>query len=271
MKIWRKRLAGLLIAVCALCIGAGLGTVQNVQAATKADYTIRKIQEKKTYKKSSAVYYYELPQLKGKSAAVKKINKSLKAYYTEDQKLKKELFQQFTDYKKTGYLDKNVEKLFVNTKCKETYNKNGYVRFVYSFTWHGCGTSGNGTTVTYRLKDGKKVSKVPASSEDLKALNLIKGTWYTSESESYPQRVEISGKTVKYYYSDSSDADWTAEITEVIQTNYGYYFKVNLDYECYLGYQLRLADKNILVNIGSGDPYSVGAIDKSSSLFRTRS
>ena len=77
MKAWKKRFTGFLIAACALCIGASLGTVQNVQAASKASYTIKKIQEKKTYKNSSAIYSYELPQLKGNSAAIKKINKSL--------------------------------------------------------------------------------------------------------------------------------------------------------------------------------------------------
>ena len=42
MTRWKKRLAGFLIAVSALCIGTGLGTVQNVQAATKDSYTIKK-------------------------------------------------------------------------------------------------------------------------------------------------------------------------------------------------------------------------------------
>ena len=60
MRIWKKRITGFLIAMCAFCITAGVGTTQNVQAATKATYTIKKIQEKKTYKSSSATYSYEL-------------------------------------------------------------------------------------------------------------------------------------------------------------------------------------------------------------------
>lgn len=271
MSTWKKRLTGFMIALCALCMTVGLGSAQNVQAASKADYTIRKVQEKKTYKNSSATYYYELPQLKGKSAAAKKINKSLKAYYTSDLKLKKELFRQFADYKKTGVLDKNDEILFVNTKCTETYNKSGYVRFAYSFTWHGCGSAeSNRTTVIYRLKDGKKVSKIPASGEDLKGLNLIKGTWYTSDSSQYAQKVEISGKTIKYYFSDSSEADWSGEIDEVTRTNYGYYFKIDFGYNCYLWYQLRLSDQNTLLSVGNGDPYSSEGLDKGASLFRTK-
>ena len=164
-----------MIAICALCVTVSLGSVQNVQAASKARYTIRKIQEKKTYKKSSATYSYELPQLKGKSAAVKKINKSLKSYYTENLKLKKDLFKQFADDK-----------------------KDGYVRFVYYFTWHGCGTGNeNGTAVIYRLKDGKKVEEIPVSAADLKGLNLVKGTWYMTDSEQDKSKVEFSGKTIK--------------------------------------------------------------------------
>ena len=271
MTSWKQRLAGFLSAVSALCIGVGLGTVQNVQAASKVSYTIKKIQEKKTYKNSSAIYSYELPQLKGNSVAIKKINKSLKSYYTSDLKLKKELFRQFEDYKKTGFLDKNDQNLFVNTKCTETYNKDGYVRFVYNFSWHGCGSEEcNGTTVIYRLEDGKKVTKIPISTTDAKALNLIKGTWYTAESEDYPQKVTISGKTIRYYFSASSDSDWTGEIDEITRTNYGYYFKIDFGYNCYLGYQLRLTDKNTLVSVGNGDPYSSAGLDKSSSLSRQK-
>lgn len=271
MTRWKKRLAGFLIAVSALCIGTGLGTVQNVQAATKASYTIKKIQEKKTYKNSKATYYYELPQLKGNSTAVKKINKSLKSYYTSDLKLKEELFRQFADYKKTGFLDANTENLFVKTKCMENYNKNGYIRFVYSFSWHGCGSAeSNQTTLIYRLKDGKKVTKVPISSADAKALNLIKGTWYTPEADEYPQKVTVSGKTIRYYFSDSSEPAWSGEIDEITQTNYGYYFKIDFGYNCYLGYQLRLTDQNTLVSVGKGDPYSSEGLDKNSSLSRQK-
>ena len=98
MRIWKKRITGFLIAMCAFCITAGVGTTQNVQAATKATYTIKKIQEKKTYKSSSATYSYELPQLKGNSTAVKRINQSLKSSYNNDLSLKKTLFKEFNDF-----------------------------------------------------------------------------------------------------------------------------------------------------------------------------
>lgn len=269
MRVWKSKIIGFMIAICALCITVSLGSVQNVQAASKARYTIRKIQEKKTYKKSSATYSYELPQLKGKSAAVKKINKSLKSYYTKNLKLKKDLFKQFSDDKKAGYLDKKTEILFANTKCKETYNKDGYVRFVYYFTWHGCGTGNeNGTAVIYRLKDGKKVEEIPASAADLKGLNLVKGIWYMTDSEQNKSKVEFSGKTIKYYCSDSSTVNWSAAIDEVIKTDYGYYFKVDFGLNIYIGYQLRLTDTNTLIYVGIGDPYSSEGLNKEASLSR---
>ena len=137
----------------------------------------QKIQEKKTYKSSSATYSYELPQLKGNSTAVKRINQSLKSSYNNDLSLKKTLFKEFNDYKKNSTLNKRSMRLYVSTKCTCDYNKDGYIRFAYRFAWHGCGSyDANKTTVIYRLKDGKRVSSIPASATDKKALNLVKGT-----------------------------------------------------------------------------------------------
>ena len=90
--------------------------------------------------------------------------------------------------RKTGYnvglYQSTVEDFFVDyIKPQETGNRtdvrwvsmtnddgigllvqqNGYIRFVYSFSWHGCGSAeSNQTTLIYRLKDGKKVTKVLA-------------------------------------------------------------------------------------------------------------
>ena len=47
-----------------------------VIAASKASYEIINKKEIRKYKNMSAKYLYQLPQLKGNSAAIKKINKS---------------------------------------------------------------------------------------------------------------------------------------------------------------------------------------------------
>ena len=268
MKPWKKKLTGFMIALCALCITVGAGSVQNVQAASKAMYTIRNMQEKKTYKSSSATYSYQLPQLKGSSAAVKKINKSLKADYNKKQQLKKDLFQQFNTYKKKGTLNKRSLKLFANMKCTVDYNKDGYIRFAYRFAWHGCSSyDATKTTVIYRLKDGKKVSKIPISAADKSALNLIKGTWYSPDGD----RVVFSGKKANYYFSsDSTEPDWTFDIDAITKTDYGYYFKIDMGQNIYFGYRLSKNDTSSLTYIGKGKPYSTAGYVKSSSLSRTK-
>ena len=103
-----------------------------VSAASKATYTIKKITQKKSYKKVSASYLYELPQLKGSSAAVKKINKSLKKDYQKDQENRESLFDWFESSKNYGY-----ERAFVShTTCSASYNQNGYISFRYGVNWY---------------------------------------------------------------------------------------------------------------------------------------
>lgn len=269
MKTWKKKLTGFMAVMCALCVTVGVGSIQNVQAASsKATYTIRTMKEKKTYKSSSATYSYQLPQLKGSTAAVKKINQSLKADYNKDQKLKKELFQQFNTYKKKEILKKKSLKLFADTKCTVDYNKDGYIRFAYRFGWHGCSSyDTNKTTVIYRLKDGKKVSKIPVSVTDKAALNLIKGTWYTPDGE----RVVFSGKKADYYFSsDSTEPDWTFDIYEITRTNYGYYFKIDMGQNIYFGYRLNKNDTASLIRMGNGKPYSTAGYVESATLSKTK-
>lgn len=268
MKNPRNRLVGFLFILCALCITYVMGNSQTVQAATKATYTIRKIQEKKTYKDSSATYSYELPQLKGNSAAVKKINQSLKASYTNNLSLKKSMFKEFDSYKKNGTLNKKSVKLFADTKCTVTYNKNGYIKFAFRFGWHGCASYNfNRTNVIYRLSDGKKVSKIPASAAESKILNQIRGTWYTLEGD----KVVFNGKNVDYYYSSSgTEPFWSHEIQEITKTSYGYYIKIELEHNWYYGYRLNLKDTGSLVYIGNGNPGSSAGYSKALCLSRKK-
>lgn len=159
-------------------------------------------------------------------------------------------------------------RLYVSTKCTCDYNKDGYIRFAYRFAWHGCGSyDANKATVIYRLKDGKRVSSIPASATDKKALNLVKGIWYTPDGD----KVVFSGKEVNYYFSDSENEPyWIFDIDEIIKTSYGYYFKIELSHNCYFGYRLNLKDTSSMTRIGNGNPYSSAGYVKSSSLSRTK-
>lgn len=222
MKSWRKNLCKFAIMFFSLFMFIGVLDTQPVHASTKASYTIKTIQEKKTYKKSSAAYLFQLPQLKGSSTAVKKINKSLKSEYQKSLTDKKRLFEYFNDFKRNGALDKNNWKLFSTTHCKETYNKNGYIRFVFTSSWYAGGVHNSDTqTVIYRLKDGVKTNKLPSVSEETKAL-------------------------------------------------YGYYFRIYLGKGYYGGYRLDLKNKNTLVCIGNGDPYSSSGYSATDSLVRKK-
>ena len=271
MKSWRKNLCKFAIMFFSLFMFIGVLDTQPVHASTKASYTIKTIQEKKTYKKSSAAYLFQLPQLKGSSTAVKKINKSLKSEYQKSLTDKKRLFEYFNDFKRNGALDKNNWKLFSTTHCKETYNKNGYIRFVFTSSWYAGGVHNSDTqTVIYRLKDGVKTNKLPSVSEETKALNLIKGTWYTEGGLPYHFKVVFSGKTVKDYLPNSSKVYSQRTIDKVIKTNYGYYFRIYLGKGYYGGYRLDLKNKNTLVCIGNGDPYSSSGYSATDSLVRKK-
>lgn len=60
-----------------------------VSAASKASYKIVNKRQVKQYKDHKAEYLYQLPQLKGKSAAIKKINKSIMTDYKNTFEYKK--------------------------------------------------------------------------------------------------------------------------------------------------------------------------------------
>lgn len=73
---------------------AGLATSPKVQASSSAKYYFKQYKTVRKYKHGiKAIFAYKLPQLKGNSAAIKKINKSLRKNYTAELKHKKELFE----------------------------------------------------------------------------------------------------------------------------------------------------------------------------------
>lgn len=125
-----------------------------VSAASKASYKIINKKTTKRNNKLTARYLYQLPQLKGKSAAVKKINRSLKANYKATLSSKASLFDSLKNSPYSYYSGE----YFYTTKCKVTYNKKGYVCFKFTCDWMAGGVhNGWEYGLTYRLKDGKKL------------------------------------------------------------------------------------------------------------------
>ncbi len=102
----------------------------------------------------SAKYLYQLPQLKGNSAAIKKINKSLRADYKKTLSGKESLFEYFEGDKYNSFRQDYGEKYYDSETGKVMFNQNGYISFRYSCKWYAGGV-GNVWEygLTYRLKD----------------------------------------------------------------------------------------------------------------------
>ena len=103
-------------------------------------------------------YTYTMPALQGTSKVVKKINKALKAGYTESQKDKEKLWNYVKDNSKDDTMNRDVVYELTST-CKVRYNQKGYISFSYDHYWFAGGVSNIWTDgMTFDLKTGKKLS-----------------------------------------------------------------------------------------------------------------
>ena len=103
-------------------------------------------------------YTYTMPALQGTSKVVKKINKALKAGYTESQKDKEKLWNYVKDNSKDDAMNRDVV-YEVTSTCKVRYNQKGYISFSYDHYWFAGGVSNIWTDgMTFDLKTGKKLS-----------------------------------------------------------------------------------------------------------------
>ena len=163
---------------CLLAMAVAFGNPTGhttVSAAKKASYKIINKKETKKRNKLKAKYLYQLPQLKGKSAAVKKINRSLKKDYKTTLEDKKHLFQSLKD---SPYAADEGE-YYCLYKCKVTYNQKGYICFKFTGDWMAGGVhNGWEYGLTYRLKDGKKMEiQDVLSGSDYKIKKKIASTY----------------------------------------------------------------------------------------------
>lgn len=137
-------------------------------ATTNASYTIVNTDQSKKFSDSKGHsiklnYYYKRIKLKGNSAAVKKINKQLKAYSDK-----------FLGYKSLTYkmvkesLADYSGQIFINTATsKVVYNKKGIISIAVTTEYYEGGVCNIDTYgYTFRLKDG----------ELLKITDVCKGT-----------------------------------------------------------------------------------------------
>ena len=164
---------------CLLAMAVAFGNPTGhttVSAAKKASYKIINKKETKKRNKLKAKYLYQLPQLKGKSAAVKKINQSLQEEYEGTLDSKEELFDFFEN---AEYSSSYKATFFDTHKCKVTYNQNGYICFKFTSEWYAGGVyNGWEYGLTYRLKDGKKMEiQDVLSGSDYKIKKKIASTY----------------------------------------------------------------------------------------------
>lgn len=127
-----------------------------VLAQQKARYTIKRYREVKEYSKIKTNYIFDKPILKGKSNAIKKINRSLEKEYKkswDDKETIQDTAKEMSKYSSTRKI-----RLYTTDKCKVTYNGKGIISFCYYSEWYAGGV--NNTYhygLSYDLKTGRKL------------------------------------------------------------------------------------------------------------------
>lgn len=141
----------------ALAMSVGLVTSPKAEASSSAKYSIKQYKSTKKYKHGiKAIFIYQLPQISGKTAAVKKINKSLRKAYTSELKRMKDVYKyaKWSESEKLSHFS-----YWDKLKVHVTYNKNNVISFRYDQDLH---PAGSGTCLigswTYSLKTGKKLT-----------------------------------------------------------------------------------------------------------------
>ncbi|MGN0354087.1 MAG: PdaC/SigV domain-containing protein [Muricoprocola sp.] len=173
----------------------------SVQATDKATYTIKKYKTEKTYGRVTGKFEFQLPQLSGTSAAVKKINKDLKKEYKKALESKENILEYAKNMGKTS-TSKNV--LFSTTTCKVTYNKKGIVSFCFTQDWFAGGVHNLcHEGCSYDLKTGKK----------LKLTDVIKNA-YTD--------LDVKYAITDAYYKKLGNSFTYSEIFQSVSSKYSY-------------------------------------------------
>ncbi|WP_229771903.1 hypothetical protein [Lactobacillus porci] len=140
----------------ALTTLAGLATSPKVQASStikSAKVSFKQYKINKKYKDGLTVKYsYNLPQLKGKSAAIKKINKDLLKKYRETSDPSKSIIPSKStqgDSKQAGAIKKVTH--YDLTKISVPYNKNGIISFKVDRNWWA-GYQDNNKKIPYHVE-----------------------------------------------------------------------------------------------------------------------
>lgn len=158
----RKRICKTFLTLALLALFLGFFGKMDAEAASKAKYTYQKVDKSKSYDSGrvKAKVYYKKAVLKGKSSAVKKINKAI----TKDCNIfiKSQSAKYIKEYAKScaesGYLkDEKIEYCYY-ADSKVTYNKNGVISIKVKTYWYAGGVVNTDVYgLNYSLKTGNKL------------------------------------------------------------------------------------------------------------------
>ena len=102
----------------------------------------------------------------------------------------------------------------------------------------------------------------------MEGLDLIAGTWYTWGGDPYHFKAVISGNTIKKYGPGATEPSLEETISEVIKTDYGYYYLVHYGFGD-AGYRYEVNDPENLLSVGA-DPYSTEGFSGTDSFCRNK-
>lgn len=216
MKRIYKIAMSLIICLC-ICTSVGVDT-SLVQAGTKNEIVVQESKIQYIMKKDQKVYkdnegrvrgitYFQYPQLKGSSSAIKKINKELKSesnkfFKTESSKAWKKYMLEAL--KENSFFDEKT-KLYWTSSCKVTYNKNNIISMKITEDWWAGGALVQQFYhgFTFNTKTGKRLNvgdviEGNAKEKILKAAKKMSANYDEYRKELVLEKVKAT-KKYKFY------------------------------------------------------------------------
>ena len=80
----------------------------------------------------------------------------------------------------------------------------------------------------------------------------------------------FTGKHLDVYSPHTGEVWYTAEVIDVVPTDYGYFFRMEMNEGNIYGYRLDTEYPDQLTFVDNGDPYSMDGYSGSDSLRRTQ-
>lgn len=179
--------------------------------AAKAKYKIITHKRTKSYPHSKIRFYFQQPVLQGKSAAVKKINKSLANDYKKDLKFYKGLYKMAKSMSDFYHANPDLFQI-KDTVGAHVYNGKkyfsvGYNR-IYDVPTHSIQKTAEART--YSLKTGKK----------LKLTDLIKGSKKTVAKKIYTAQNKETKSDLKSYMPNPNQMQFIVKGNKIYITRY---------------------------------------------------